>query len=1037
MTPARLLSLCLLLSFLLGACAPAAEPPSLPTSSPEAAEGLYLNLVWHQHQPLYYQEPAGVYTRPWVRVHATKDYYDMASTVAQYPEVHVTFNLTPVLLRQLEDFADGGAKDAYWVLAEKPAASLTEDDKRFLLTRFFDANYANLIGRFPRYQELLNQRGGATEAEIDRALATFDESDYQDLQVWFNLAWFDPDFLAQPPLQSLVEKGEAFSEEDKVVLFEEARRIIREVIPLHRQLQDAGQIEVITTPYAHPILPLLYNTKLALIGNPDAEMPERFSYPNDAIAQLEIAAEKYRERFGREPGGLWPAEGAVAEDIIPLVANAGFRWMASGEQVLAHSLGIGAFTRNASDTVQEADALYRPYFVQGDRGDPVLIVFRDLRLSDLIGFEYSQTPGEEAAADFLQRLEDIRQQLDAEGAQGPHLVSVILDGENAWEYYPNDGKAFLNALYQGLSESTTIRTVTPSEYLEMFPEQRTLETLFPGAWFSPNFDTWIGEPEETRAWEYLLETRKDLAKYDLTQDQVPPSPQALAEALDFLYLAEGSDWLWWYGADQNSGNDDYFDRGFRALLAGVYESLGEEVPAFVRVPILASAPAPATQGLKAPFTPTVDGRLSPETEWDQAAVYSAAGGVQARSDDLASSLSLTVDANNLYLRIAVDPGLWSLAEPGLSLYLASSRLKSANPFRASPDAAGELRPIGFPATTLLQLDLQQPAPGVTWSSPVGEQWRPTPEGSSIRAAAGEGGVEIAVPLTLLGEPEPGDDLQLLLEITDGTRSLQDLPGQGPASLMLPDLGQAEILLQIADPAGDDHGPGTYTYPTDSVFEPQVFDLKSFTVAADERNLTFTFDLYGPLTNPWGSPNNLALQTLDVYVDQDPGQGTGARLLLPGRNAALAEGFGWEAAVWAEGWTPQFLRPDASGAPIQDSKVSFKVISDVAAQKVSLRVPRAAFGEGNPATWAYVAVLLSQDGFPSPGVWRVRDVEPQAAQWRMGGGPNDTNHTRIVDLAWPEGAGVTQEQMLSAYPGSTQPVDSLEPDLFALLTMLQP
>ncbi len=1032
-------SCCLLLAGLLsGACTPAVSPTSTPAPLPAADEDvLYLNLVWHQHQPLYYQEPAGVYTRPWVRVHATKDYYDMASTVAQYPDVHVTFNLTPVLLRQLEDFAAGEAKDSYWVLAEKPAASLTEADKRFLLTRFFDANWANVIGRFPRYQELLNKRGGATAEDIDQALATFDERDYRDLQVWFNLAWFDPDFLAQPPLQALVQKGEGFAEADKAIVFQEARRILGEVIPLHHDLQEAGQIEVITSPYAHPILPLLYNTQLALIGNPDGEMPERFSYPNDAIAQLELAAEQYRQRFGREPSGLWPSEGAVAEEIVPLVANAGFAWMASGEQVLANSLGMGAFTRDASDTVQEADALYRPYFVQGERGEPVMIVFRDLRLSDLIGFEYSQTPGEAAAADFLQRLENIRTRLAAEGAPGPHLVTVILDGENAWENYPNDGKAFLHALYRSLSESQTIRTVTPRDYLEAFPKQRSLESLFPGAWFSPNYDTWIGEPEETRAWEYLLRTRKDLGKYDLTGDKLPPSPEALQQALDFMYLAEGSDWFWWYGADQNSGNDDYFDRGFRALLAGVYQSLGEEVPAFVRVPIVPAAPAAATQGLQAPFTPTLDGVVSPETEWDQAALYPAPGGVQARAADLASSLSLAVDAENLYVKIALDPEIWSLDAPAASIYFASPRVKDSTSFRANARPNREADLIGFPATARLDLALRRAAPAATWSTVRGIDWQPTADGTEIRSAAGADGVEVAVPLELLGEVEPGDELQLLAVISAGHRPLQDLPADGPASLQLPDLGLAEVVLQVEDPAGDDTGPGTYAYPMDAVFERQVFDLRSFSVAADERSLVFTFELYGPLTNPWGSPNGLALQTLDVYVDTDPGQATGARLLLPGRNAALAEGFGWEAAVWAEGWTPQFLRPDEQGAPIQDGQISVRVISDAASQRISLRVPREAFGKGDPTQWAYAAVLLSQDGFPSPGVWRVRDVETNASQWRLGGGPADANHTRILDLAWPGQADVTQQQLLANYTPAAEVVDSLAPEMFAQVPMLRP
>jgi carbohydrate-binding DOMON domain-containing protein len=254
---------------------------------------------------------------------------------------------------------------------------------------------------------------------------------------------------------------------------------------------------------------------------------------------------------------------------------------------------------------------------------------------------------------------------------------------------------------------------------------------------------------------------------------------------------------------------------------------------------------------------------------------------------------------------------------------------------------------------------------------------------------------------------------------------------------MPDLGLAELVLQVEDPAGDDTGPGTYVYPMDAVFERQVFDLRSFTVATDEHSLIFTFELYGPLTNPWGSPNGLALQTLDMYVDTDPGQATGARMLLPGRNAALAEGFGWEAAMWAEGWTPQFLRPDEQGAPIQDGQITFRVISDAESQRISLRVPRGALGEGDPTQWAYAAVLLSQDGFPSPGVWRVREVEPEASQWRIGGGPVDANHTRILDIAWPVQAEVTQQQMLADYTPAAEVVDSLAPEMFAQVPMLRP
>ena len=268
----------------------------------------------------------------------------------------------------------------------------------------------------PRYRELLKKRGGSTSEEIEKALTSFSEQDFRDHQIWFNLAWFDPDFLAAGPLQSFVEKGRDFRESDKKILFEKAMEIIKSVVPKHRKLQDKGRIEVITTPYAHPILPLIYNSDLAARGDPGVDLPKRFSYPQDAIAHLKRTVEIYDDYYGYKQRGLWPAEGAVAQEIVKLVADAGYSWMASGEHVLAKSLGLDSFTHDSRDTVKEAADLYRPYYAQFRDGPEVGLVFRDIRLSDLIGFEYSGTPGEEAASDFMDRLDAIRQSLKEQGA---------------------------------------------------------------------------------------------------------------------------------------------------------------------------------------------------------------------------------------------------------------------------------------------------------------------------------------------------------------------------------------------------------------------------------------------------------------------------------------------------------------------------------------------------------------------------------------------------------------------------------------------
>ncbi|MBN2472917.1 MAG: glycoside hydrolase, partial [Anaerolineae bacterium] len=519
---------------------------------------LHVALIWHQHQPVYYQDSdTGVYSRPWVRVHATKDYLDMATTVAQYPDVHVTFNYTPSLIRQLDDLV-AGAKDAYQVAAEVPAETLTDAQKRYLLERFFDTN-RRVISRFPRYQQLLEMRDAAG---VNAALESWKVQDFRDLQVLFNLAWTDPDWLGQEPLAGLVAKGADFTEDDKAVIFAEHRRIVGEVLPYHAELQQTGQIELTMTPFAHPILPLLVDSSVAAVAMPEAELPERFVFGQDAVAQIALGVELYEEHFGTAPRGMWPAEGSVSPQIVQMVANAGIRWIATDEEVLARSLpDVEDFTRDSYDTVRQADALYRPYTVTGGRGGQVAILFRDKVISDKLGFEYSGMSGEAAAADLMQRLNNIQAALRASGAEGPHLVTILLDGENAWEHYENDGKPFLNAMYRSLSAAENIRTVTPSEYLAIAGELRQIDNLWPGSWITPDFSTWIGEEEENLAWAYLLEARNALQEADPRL-----SADVKAQAYEAMYIAEGSDWFWFYGADQDSGQDWAFDEQFRGHL---------------------------------------------------------------------------------------------------------------------------------------------------------------------------------------------------------------------------------------------------------------------------------------------------------------------------------------------------------------------------------------------------------------------------------------------------------------------------------------
>ncbi len=1038
--------LLLLIAILLGGCQPTPTPTSTSTPSPE--DVIYLSIIWHQHQPVYYKDPeTGVYAKPWVRVHASKDYYDMAAILQDYPNVHVTFNLTPSLIRQLDDFA-AGATDMYWEMTKVPADQLTDDQKQFILRYFFDIN-PEIISRFPRYVELQGMRTGAGDVEIQAAMETWTAQDYCDLQVLFDLGWTDPDFLAQEPLSSLVDKGRNYTEEDKAVVLDEHLRILKEVIPLHREMQETGQIEVTMTPFAHPILPLLVDTNLAKTALPSISVPvPPFRYGQDAVAHLERGVELYRDHFNVDPRGMWPAEGSVAQTIVNMVGRAGIRWMASDEGVLAKSLEMDSFARDVNDVVQEADALYRPYTVTGADGVPVAIVFRDVVISDKVGFTYSGLPGSVAAADFVRRVHEIHDQLQNQGAEGPNLVTVILDGENAWEYYDNDGKEFLHTLYEILSEDPAIVTVTPSEYLDMFPQEpaRQIDDLWPGSWIGHDFATWIGEDEENRAWDYLSQVREILHKHE-TGVRTPPSAEALEEALTQMYIAEGSDWFWWYGADQNSGSDEDFDRQYRDTLRQVLVALGEEPPDWLSVPIIAQAPEAAEQAAAGLIQPTVDG-VAAEGEWDAAGYYSVGGGAMAATGLPLDGLYYGFDAQRFYLRVesADEWDALAAAQSGegrtvVGAYLLPPGGGEASAFSryGKPDTV-----LGFGATRLIELSFSADAEitGVTFSAFDGEGWVPAEEFplEDLQLAVDGTTLEMAVPLDMLSSAgaalDSGDRIQMRLALSQGTQdAMVDgmvLPTSGPALVVVPDLGLTTPVLEITDLEGDDHGPGSYTYPTDAVFQPGCFDATFFSVGYDDANIVFRLTLGGPLENAWDSPNGVSIQTIDVYIDQD-GADSGERLLLPGRNVALTSDYAWDYAIWVEGWTPGVYVP-GDEAPVQVD-AEMVVIADPGQSKITIKVPRAVLGD-DPENWAYAALVLGQEGFPASGVWRVRDVNAAAEQWRFGGAADGVNHTRILDVLWPADAAPTQEEMLSDFTPSQQAQD-LGPDDFAQIEMLRP
>src|SRR5436190_3292272 len=462
--------------------------------------------LWHMHQPFYEDLVTREHILPWVRLHALKDYYGMVAVLREFPEIKATFNLVPSLLVQLEAFAADRARDRSLELSLKPAQALEPGDEQRMLDTFFHAQPQRMIEPYPRYAELWMRRGSPP--------STFTVDELRDLQVWHKLAWVDPSYFeTDVRVRTLVARGRDFSEADKAVLREVELELLNRVIPEYRAAAERGQIEVSGSPFYHPILPLLCDTDVYLQTHPNARTPrQRFQHPEDAAEQLHRAVACHERLFGARPVGLWPSEGSVSNAMAPLVARAGFEWMATDELILARTLGV-TFTRDGFGHVEQPERLYAPYCLRAG-GESVGCVFRDHVLSDLIGFTYAGWAPDAAADDFIGRLVEAGRRYQGRVGGEEPLVPIILDGENAWEHFEGGGRPFLRALYRRLTGHPELRTVTMREAAR--GATRDHSSTFPGSWIDANFSIWIGHADDQRAWSQLADAREALSTVPAT-----------------------------------------------------------------------------------------------------------------------------------------------------------------------------------------------------------------------------------------------------------------------------------------------------------------------------------------------------------------------------------------------------------------------------------------------------------------------------------------------------------------------------------------
>ncbi len=738
------------------------------------AHPLYVAFIWHQHQPLYKSRVernsllTGQYRLPWVRLHGTKDYLDLVLLLEQYPKLHQTVNLVPSLILQIEDYVAGTAFDPYLTAALLPTEQLSAEQKEFVIEHFFDGNHHTLIDPHPRYAELYYQR---QDKGREWCLEHWTLQDFSDLLAWHNLAWIDPLFWDDPTIAQWLEQGKGFTLSDRQRIYSKQREILSRIVPQHRKMQDAGQLEVITSPYTHPILPLLADTDTGRVAVPGMTLPDqRFQWAEDIPRHLQKAWTMYEERFGRSPRGLWPSEQSVSPTILPYIAKEGFQWICSDEAVLGWSIDH-FFHRDATGNVAEPHLLYRPYRLETPAGD-LAIVFRDHRLSDLIGFTYSAMEPKQASSDLVGHLEAIARSLKAQQPSGstaleaPWLVTIALDGENCWEYYPQDGIPFLRSLYETLSQTSDIKLVTVSEFLDEFPPTETIPTpqLHSGSWVDGNFTTWIGDPAKNRAWDLLTEARQILANHP------EATPETNPEVWEALYAAEGSDWFWWFGEGHSSNQDAIFDRLFREHLAAIYQALNEPIPANVLRPVEAhiSGGDHAPQSFIHPF---IDGR-GDEQDWDKAGRIEIGGarGTMHRSSAV-QRLWYGVDHLNFYLRLDFKAG----TKPGIDVppelnllwfYPDQTMHNSPIPLADLPNEA----PLNYLFHHHLGINLLTQT---LWFQEAGDALRWQSRASRAQIGLGTC-LELAVPWADL-QIQPDWSLQLVLVQSDGGRYRSYLP----------------------------------------------------------------------------------------------------------------------------------------------------------------------------------------------------------------------------------------------------------------------
>jgi alpha-amylase/alpha-mannosidase (GH57 family) len=929
------------------------------TGCQSAEKPLSLIIVWHNHQPFYEDPTSNSYILPWVRLHAVKDYYRMPYLLSNYKDVKATFDLSGSLISQISDYM-GGAEDKNEILSKKPISNLTVDEKLQILAipgGFFDLNWDHILKKVPMYEAILNKRNDAFKnfgipLDKEKIVNYLSKEDYINLIALFNLFWMDPEYIkSNNVLNPLLEKayaGNNFTEDEIKIILSEQLKIIPKVFQIYKELLDKNQIELVTTPYSHPISPLLTD----------------FGWTDDLKLQIDTANEIFNNVFQNKPGGAWASECALNDDTLKIFSEKGWLWTISDTDNLK-DIGIDTKTDNLSK--------YIPYNIDG-----VTVFFRDKYLSDGISFRYSGKTVEDAVNDVKNTLLDLQKDNKNEKL----VYTIALDGENAWEYYQNDGNDFLNAFYgliSDLEKQNKVRTITPSEYIKKFGPGETIKShsvktlnlenadisnvksysglptqeingyFGESSWVNPTLDTWIGEPQENIAWAWLKDAR---SLYLYKKNSVGEDAQK--KALEALLRAEGSDWFWWYGSDQSSGNDMSFDRLFKIYISNIYNYLGENMP----------------QYLYGNFFP--DG--APYISEQVALTEGKTETLPMKDEKIKSSISLK--GNELKIGLQNTPkkiliGIYN----GKSLNSFFKEQKVPQKFSMSPFPF-DISSVGMPIDTEIS------------------------ETSSAYP------LQISISTEKLNK----NNLFIAFATLDNEKNLTPL--SNPIQIKLPIKIEGETIGELFDDEGDDNGPGSYVYPLNEIFKNsgnRLFDLVSFTMIDSGDVYVMQYKMGNLGGNPWNGPTGISFQIIETYIDFKDGGLTDA-IDTNGPKVAFSEDHKWDIAIRTAGWSYGNYVKLSDGSVVQGE---LQIQADSSNNIITITIPKK-YMEISQSYKPYIAIISgSQDGY-GPGYWRTVGITP--SEWGGGGADTDAFNSgissNIYDIFVPE--GLTQNKILTGY-----------------------